>query len=608
MRRGFRRAAVSQAARSRTLTKTFPPPVRGWIRNENLAASGPVGAYQLDNWFPTQDGIRLRGGSRKYATVSTGACTSLFSYIVGTTETFFAADANNIFDITTIADADVIPSAAVSSQTSGYYSTVQMGTTGGDFLYAVNGDDSALLYDGTDFYAIDANDIVDIAYDAETGNFTAGLVLTGGTSSATGTILSVTDAGTTGTLRVRETSGTFQDNETITDTSTGSATSNIPSGPVAVYNGITGVTTSNLSFVWVFANRLFFVEKGTMNAWYLSVSSISGTATRFSLNGIFKNGGELLFGGTWSLDSGDGLDDKCVFVSSTGEVAVYEGTDPSSSTTWAKAGVYDITPPMGFNATLKAGGDLVIATEEGMVPISEAVTRDSAALSLAAITRAIEPEWTSEVNARRSKSWDILKWPSNNMAVVALPVVDATTEAYCYVVNLETGAWCRYTGWDTECLGLYNSIGYFGTSGGKVMQMEASGSDDGATYTAVYAGLFDHLNAPAASKTITTARTIMNAGTDIIPQVSISNDYAINLPSPPNSIADYTSDEWDVGLWDVAIFDAGVQLETKTQWHSIGQSGFAVAPQLQLTMGVSPTPKVELVAIDLMYEIGGVMV
>lgn len=66
-------------------------------------------------------------------------------------------------------------------------------------------------------------------YDAQTSNFTVGNTVTGGTSSATGTIAADVDAGTTGTLYVIDVSGTFQDNETITD-ATGSATSNIPSG------------------------------------------------------------------------------------------------------------------------------------------------------------------------------------------------------------------------------------------------------------------------------------------------------------------------------------------------------------------------------------------
>lgn len=65
----------------------------------------------------------------------------------------------------------------------------------------------------------------ELKYDAQSANFTAGLKLTGGTSSATGYIETDVDAGATGVLTLSNISGTFQTNETITDSSTGSATS-----------------------------------------------------------------------------------------------------------------------------------------------------------------------------------------------------------------------------------------------------------------------------------------------------------------------------------------------------------------------------------------------
>jgi hypothetical protein len=63
-------------------------------------------------------------------------------------------------------------------------------------------------------------------YDAEVGAFTVGNTVTGGTSGATGVISSINDYGTTGTLTLTGVSGTFQDNENITDTGTGDATVN----------------------------------------------------------------------------------------------------------------------------------------------------------------------------------------------------------------------------------------------------------------------------------------------------------------------------------------------------------------------------------------------
>jgi hypothetical protein len=65
-----------------------------------------------------------------------------------------------------------------------------------------------------------------LPFDGQTGNFTAGLVVTGATSGATATIVSQVDAGATGTLTLENISGIFADNETITDTSIGSAAVN----------------------------------------------------------------------------------------------------------------------------------------------------------------------------------------------------------------------------------------------------------------------------------------------------------------------------------------------------------------------------------------------
>ena len=68
----------------------------------------------------------------------------------------------------------------------------------------------------------------ELGYDAQTANFTVGLILTGGTSGATGLIVYDRDGGATGTLGLINVVGIFQDNETITDSGSGSATVNGP--------------------------------------------------------------------------------------------------------------------------------------------------------------------------------------------------------------------------------------------------------------------------------------------------------------------------------------------------------------------------------------------
>jgi len=529
---------VFQNKRRRSLRKavsssfTFQAPVRGVIMNEQLGNSKPGGARVLENFFPTATGARTRGGSRKVATIGTEPVRRLWTFKSGHVEEFFASDDTHIFNITTIANPDIAPVAAVSGRSGGYYSTAQFGTAGGNYLYVVNGADDALLYDGLTWKPINA---------LSTPAFT-------------------------------------------------------------------GIATAALSFVWSFASRLFFVEKDSMSVWYLPVDSIGGAAAEFSLAGVFQEGGSVLSGGKWSLDAGDGLDDKCLFISTEGEVAVFQGTNPGSSADWQKVGVYKITPPMGPNGTMQAGGDFLVATKDGIVPISEAVNKDAAALSLSAVTRAIEPEWKRQVPLRAALPWEIMKWPANNMMVVSLPRTDDSIPTLCFAANLQTGAWGFFTGWDARCMAQYAGDGYFGSGKGTIHRMEDGGSDDGLPYTCTYVALPDQMRSPGAHKIIHSARATVNSNIPFKPKISASMDYRIDLPAVPPSVPDLSSSVWDVGLWDVALWDAGSVSEISTRWVSIGNSGYAVSPQIQITCGTNIRPATELIQLDVLFELGKVMV
>ncbi|WP_119392707.1 hypothetical protein [Taklimakanibacter lacteus] len=371
---------------------------------------------------------------------------------------------------------------------------------------------------------------------------------------------------------------------------------------------ITGVSSSSLSHVWVFKNRLFFVEKDTMNAWCLAVDAIGGAAAQISLSGVFKRGGSLFFGETWSIDAGDGLDDVCVFISTTGEVAAFSGSDPADPDNWSAIGRYDIGRPLGQNAHFRAGGDLIVATTDGLVPLSAAMDKDPAALTLAAITRSIEDEWKRQAVARESsKYWCCVKWVARNMAIIGVPTVGAS-ETYCYVVNLLTGAWAKYTGWDIVALAEMGNIVLFATPAGGIFIAEAGGTDDGNTYASTFVGLFDHLGMPSSAKTVKMARSTWLYRKPFLPKISFSFDYLPHLGTYPNAAIHPDLDVWDVGLWDAAMWDSGTSLNTVTRWVSVAGNGFAVAPAVQITHSHASPPEAELISIDLLYESGGIAV
>src|SRR3546814_13509956 len=95
--------------------------------------------------------------------------------------------------------------------------------------------------------------IFGLSYDAEVTPFTEGDTLTGGTSGATGTIVRAIDNGATGVIWLRDVTGTFEDNETITDEIGGSGTTNGVDSVLAPGNTVgCGRTSAAMSSFWVY--------------------------------------------------------------------------------------------------------------------------------------------------------------------------------------------------------------------------------------------------------------------------------------------------------------------------------------------------------------------
>jgi len=374
---------------------------------------------------------------------------------------------------------------------------------------------------------------------------------------------------------------------------------------------ITGVTTSTLSQVNAYKNRLFFVQGGTMNVWALPVGAIGGAAIQISLAGIFRKGGAVLFTATWSLDAGDGLNANLVIMSTQGEVAIYNGTDPSDATKWALVGVYDAPKPLGKNAFVKAAADLLLFTEQGAIPVSTLKGRDKANIGSYAVSRAIEPDWVVDARTRRALPWEGVIWPNRQRMIVSNPVTadDQATPPWCYVANTTTGAWCKRTGWNTRCLALHNEFVYFGSNDGTIKQMEIGASDVGAIYYPVAVFGWSDMGKPGFQKTVISAISRWIIAAPINPLISVSVNFAILLPSPPNAQPDITAPgQWDVGLWDVSKWDTGATLYAyNSGWVSVNQSGFAHAVQVQMSMGGTVTPNAKLLQVSALVESGEIM-
>jgi hypothetical protein len=390
----------------------------------------------------------------------------------------------------------------------------------------------------------------------------------------------------------------------------------------------TCATGHNLTYVWKYRGRYFFIEGGTMNAWCLPTNAFQGQLEYIPLAGAATKGGKLLCGFTWSLDAGDGIDDKCVFMTDQGELLIFTGSDPTTVANWRQEGRYQTSIPIGMNGHIAVGGDVLIITVDGIIPISASITKDSGQLELAAITRAIKPMWRDMVNQRRTWPWTMQKWDEYGGMFVTWP--GGTPGAwYCAVVNIATGAWARFVGWDAMCFGRIGVNMFFGTQTGQIMQADRTGYDNGMSYSATMVGGWEMFNSQSMTIVWRQSRAsfVARSGEPFQPQLSATTDYVIVIPQPPQAGFDPgVLDVWDQGLWGpagVAIpptpaeKDAyaqwdqpapGVPTVRNTMWVSIGYTGFSHAPICQVTVAQRAVPDVELISIAATYEVCGVNV
>ncbi|WP_376742557.1 hypothetical protein [Ensifer canadensis] len=313
-------------------------------------------------------------------------------------------------------------------------------------------------------------------------------------------------------------------------------------------------TMPQLNYGWLFKNRQFFLKNGTLDAYYLSVNAMGGAAVVFPLGGVMKKGGSLMTGFSWSLESGDGLSDMCVFVSTEGEVAVYAGDDPASASTFALKGVYQIGKPLGKNAWIRAGGDILVATSDGLTPISQVFQRDRQALSLVSVSRPIEDDWKKAANATGG-GWTLTQWPEQNLVFVTFPENTVVTDT-TFVLNVLNGRWSTVSNWRALCYGTLQGGLFFGSIDGYCWQGDIGGTDDGMTFAATYLSQFSPAGQFGQRATATLAHMYFRAKTKPNVLLFARADNDKTTPSFSSvTVGDSTASEWDIGLWDVAVWD-----------------------------------------------------
>ena len=363
----------------------------------------------------------------------------------------------------------------------------------------------------------------------------------------------------------------------------------------------TGLTAANLTHVNDFKERLFFVEKNSLNFWYNgTVNAVAGTYSKFNLSSLCKLGGYLQAMGTWSRDGGSGMDDYAVFITSQGEVLIYDGTNPASADTWSLIGIYRIAPPIGRRCLTKLGADLVVITTDGYMPLSQVIGTDRTVQKFS-LSDKITGAVTSEARAYGSiYGWQPIVYAKGSMFIVNVPHT-ANDVIVQHVMNLTTGAWCKFTNMNANCWAVFKDELYFGGDT-KVYKADTGTDDDGSNIEADGRTSYQDFPPQGQLKSFKMVRPILLSDSDITPAVAIQVDYETKDATVSASSSTTSGAAWDSASWDISSWADRAQMSRT--WKVVTGQGYVAALRIKVATKIA---EIRWAENHFVYQPGGLM-
>ena len=329
-----------------------------------------------------------------------------------------------------------------------------------------------------------------------------------------------------------------------------------------IYNGTvisalslsgSGLTPSNLIGVQVFKNRSYFWEKNSQDFWYSGLGALGGTMTKFPLGRVSGFGGNLVAMASWTLDGGDGVDDLAVFVMSSSDVIIYQGSNPGDAADWSLVGIFRVGSPLSVRGVIKIGSDLILMTKEGYLPLSKVLANGGFNQPGKAVSDKIND--AVKQLAQRSGSefgWQAVLYPRGNYVLFNAPLGAHRFEQH--VLNTFTGAWTKFEGMNGGCWATYKDRLYFGDASGNVYLADEGNSDNGLPITCSAQTAWNYFGTRGQIKRFTALRPVFESSQDVTIALALGFDFAV--PSSTYEASRFTgsSTEWDVSPWDTSAW------------------------------------------------------
>jgi hypothetical protein len=365
---------------------------------------------------------------------------------------------------------------------------------------------------------------------------------------------------------------------------------------------VTGFDTTLAISINAWGQRIWLVEKNSFRVWYLPLQSIGGAATSLDLSSLFRLGGSLAGMLTWTVPSTQQTQQFAVFVSTEGEVAIYEGYDPANASTWALAGMARIGRPIGGRFWTRFGSEVVLITVDGFVPLSKVLMLDRST-NKDAVSNKIDSAARLAIAGNPSTfGWQGMLYPTGNKLFINVPTAENAT-SYQFVMNTITGAWCRYLGWNANVFETVQDSLYFGGNDGTIYQAEYGTDDNGAAINGTMIPAFNYFREPVRRKRFTQVRpTIIglkeaNILLDLVTDLNIMDSLRAPSLSAASGLPVWDIAAWDTSRWSPSRFAI-------SNWQMVSGMAFAATVRIQVSCkGFAPSVE----NISYVYEPGGIL-
>lgn len=369
-----------------------------------------------------------------------------------------------------------------------------------------------------------------------------------------------------------------------------------------------GLTTAAITNISANKRRLWYVlgngsGAGSTIAAYMPTDAISGPiAGYYDFGALFTKGGYLVAIGDWTLDGGVGPQDYMVFMSSRGQASLYAGTDPSTAASWSLVGTFDLAPPIGKRCMTRIGSDLGLITQQGVLPISQALPFDPSADRSVSITARIQNAMATSGNSYKNNfGWQLISYPGQQLILLNVPISENVQQVQ-YVMNALTGAWCLFTGWNANCFEIYQDNLYFGGNGGGINLAWDTSLDLDQAIQADMQCAFNYFDDPGRLKRITMVQPLLTVNGILTPSLGIDVDFHLSNNLAP--INEFSSDAlWGTAIWGTSLWASGANVSSP--WLSTEAVGHALAIHMQVAVVPTGTVTLQVNAFNAIMELGG---